>query len=218
MVLFQGLRKLPNHIYLSIGIFLFIFVFPLIDRTSVFDFFGPLAYSIMSLSILSIVEKKRKKTRPQFLYVLISLSIVFLWLMYYFDYKIIRILSFAFNIFVFSSATIIMIAQIVASKEVNSKVIIEVINGYLLIGVMFTLTNSLLFALNHNSFSMGNTELANLVYYSFITLTTIGYGDILPMTGTAKMASIFFGLSGQLYLTIIVALIIGKFLNNNNSK
>ena len=106
-----------------------------------------------------------------------------------------------------------MIRQIIASKEVDTKVVMEVINGYLLVGVMFTLTNTLLWELDHTSLNIPSAEFSNFVYYSFITLTTIGYGDISPQTEWTKMASILFGLSGQLYLTIIVAFIIGKFLN-----
>ena len=66
-------------------------------------------------------------------------------------------------------------------------------------------------------FCKENPEIANFVYYSFITFTTIGYGDIAPLSHTSKLASVFFGISGQLYLTIIMALIIGKFLSKKKN-
>ena len=216
MRIIQSIKRLPSHIYLLIGIFLFIFVFPLVDHISLFDFFGPLSYSIIIISLFSVIEK-RKDNEFKILAVLIIISVFFIWLRYFFQDKAINVLSFLFNIIVFISATIIMIRQIVESKKVDSKVIIEVINGYLLIGVMFTLTNTLIWELNHQSINIPTTEFSNLIYYSFITLTTIGYGDIAPQTEWSKMVSVLYGLTGQLYLTIIVALIIGKFLNKKNN-
>jgi len=216
MRLSEIIRKLPSHLYLFFGTMFFIFVFPLVDHSSLFDFIGPLSYSIIIISILSVIEKRRG-AEFKILTGLIIISLFFIWIMHFFHYRTINVLSFLFNIIVFVSATIIMIQQIVASEKVNARVIIEVINGYLLIGVMFTLTNTFIWGLNPDSLSIPAAEFSNLVYYSFITITTIGYGDISPQTEWAKMASILFGLMSQLYLTIIVALIIGKFLNNKNN-
>jgi hypothetical protein len=107
-----------------------------------------------------------------------------------------------------------MIKQIVSSKTVSAKVIVETISGYLLIGVIFGFLNSILFWVDPNSIGLGGKNgISNIMYYSFITVTTIGYGDISPISQAAKSLSILFGIISQLYLTIIMALIIGKFLN-----
>ena len=211
-----AIKQLPSHLYLSLGIFLFVFVFPIIDRSSLFDFIGPLSYSIITLSILGVIENKRQ-SKLKGLHILILISVILIWVMHLTNLNFFNILSFAFSIIVFMSASVIMITQIVESKSVDVKVIGEAINGYFLIGVMFTLTNTLLWTFNHDSIGIDTPEIANFVYYSFITLTTIGYGDIAPQSDFAKLASVFFGISGQLYLTIIMALIIGKFLNKKNN-
>jgi len=54
---------------------------------------------------------------------------------------------------------------------------------------------------------------SSFVYYGLVTLTTLGYGDISPSTALARSLSTFTALTGQLYLVIIMAIIIGKFLN-----
>ena len=136
MIFINTMKRLPSHIVLSLGIFLFVFVFPIIDRSIHFDFIGPLSYTIISLSVLSIIENKRQ-SKAKYLSVLIFISIVLIWVIHYSNLELLRILSFAFNIIVFMSATIIMIKQIVESKDVTPKVILEAINGYFLIGVMF---------------------------------------------------------------------------------
>jgi voltage-gated potassium channel len=54
--------------------------------------------------------------------------------------------------------------------------------------------------------------LSNLNYFSFTTLLTIGYGDILPVTLLAKRAVMFMGLTGHFYTVFITSIIIGKYL------
>jgi len=51
------------------------------------------------------------------------------------------------------------------------------------------------------------------LYFSFITITTTGYGDILPLKPIAKTLAIFLALFGQLYLTVIIGILIGKYLS-----
>ena len=214
MSFFQKIRSLPNHFYLFVGIILFVFVFPLVDNASVWDFFGPLSYSIILLSIVSVIEKKKQR-KMLWLYVLVLISVLLVWIQFfklgwYYNY-----LSFTFSIIVFISATVIMISQIVRTDKVDAKLVLETLIAYLLIGVMFSLTASLIYYIDPNSFNIEKGIFSEFVYFSFITLTTIGYGDISPQTDLARMVSIFFGLCGQLYLTIVMAFIIGKYLNKN---
>ena len=201
------LKNIPSHTFLFLGIFVFVFIYPLMDVTTVFEFVGPLSYSIIILSILSIVGRNERK-KSKALYYLVVLSILFIWLLYFIELPLIRYVSFVFNIIVFMMAFSRMIGQILASKEVTIKVVLEAINGYLLLGVMLTLSNVLLWQLNHDSFSNISSGMVDLTYFSFISITTIGYGDISPQTDIAKLVSVFFGLASQLYLTIIIALII----------
>ncbi|MEO1011510.1 MAG: potassium channel family protein, partial [Bacteroidota bacterium] len=57
-----------------------------------------------------------------------------------------------------------------------------------------------------------------LMYFSFITLLTIGYGDIAPITELAQKAAILIGLMGQFYLVIIMAVVVGKFVNQRHGR
>jgi voltage-gated potassium channel len=216
MGIIQQLRKLPNHIYLILGIVLFVFVFPIIDNASVLDIFGPISYTLILISALAVIEKKKSK-RLKWLSLLVIISVILIWLNYFRDMNVYILSSFLFNISVLLSVTIIMIAEIVKSKEVDAKLIMEAISGYLMIGVMFTLTNTLLYSLQPQSFILSSDgKISDIIYFSFVSLTTIGYGDISPQTDIARVVSVFFGLSGQLYLTIIMAFIIGKYLNKEN--
>jgi hypothetical protein len=52
-------------------------------------------------------------------------------------------------------------------------------------------------------------DLVDFNYYSFVTLTTVGYGDILAITRAARALSIFEAITGQLYLAIMISRLVG---------
>ncbi|SFR54914.1 Ion channel [Robiginitalea myxolifaciens] len=114
-----------------------------------------------------------------------------------------------------------IIKQVWRAKKVGRNVIYGLTSGYIclgLIGFFICLSIELvhpgsfqgLVAENSGTSTGALTE--QLMYFSFITLMTIGYGDILPITALAQKAAMFIGLAGQFYLVIITAVVVGKFL------
>jgi len=53
-------------------------------------------------------------------------------------------------------------------------------------------------------------------YFATVLLTTVGYGDIVPTNQIIKSVSIIIAITGQIYLTFVVAIIIGKYLASNS--
>jgi voltage-gated potassium channel Kch len=66
------------------------------------------------------------------------------------------------------------------------------------------------------SFSMPNVELSNIIYFSFTTLTTLGYGDITPVTWMARNLTILESAIGQIFLTVFIARMVGQELANRS--
>lgn len=207
------INKIPKSLYLLSSIFAFVFVFPLFDSTIFAQALDTFAYSIMLLSIFSIIDNKSRYLR-YFVIVAVILVIV----MYFFELEVLKLAAFTLSSIIFMISTGVMIHQIIISTSVTPKVIVETISGYLLIGVVLVFLNSMVMWVNPNAISLphhsSTQELSEIIYYSFITVTTIGYGDVLPVSQFAKSLSILFGIIGQLYLTIIIALIIGKYLTH----
>lgn len=203
------IQRIPKSTLLLTSIFLFVFVLPLLKLPDLLELFNTIAYSLILFSVFSIIDNKTK-----FLRYLILAAVMLVWIMFFSDFRLIRYVAFIFTIIVFVISTGIMIFQIISSKTVTAKVIVETINGYLLLGIILGFLNSILLWANPDAFGINETyRMSDIIYYSFITVTTIGYGDILPISPAAKSLSILFGVISQLYLTIIMALIIGKFLN-----
>lgn len=206
----QWILNIDKSIFLLLSIIAFVFIFPIIDNSMLHDFFVTLSYTLVLLSIFSIVEKKTKA-----LSYLIVVSIVANIVMLFADENLIEITAFLISMITFIFASVILIRHVAINKKVTSKVIIQAISGYLLIGVIGVLLNAIMLNFNENAikFSEVGNRFSSVVYYSFITLTTIGYGDVLPQSVIARSISMCIGVSGQLYLTIVIALIIGKFLS-----
>ena len=100
------------------------------------------------------------------------------------------------------------------SKEITLNIIAAAVSGYFLIGLfggqLCQLLN-LIFPGSFNIIDNGN-HLYSLTYYSFTTLTSLGFGDILPENPPAQSISLLIAITGQLYMTILVAILVGKYL------
>ena len=113
-------------------------------------------------------------------------------------------------------AAVIVIRGVVAGIQQDQRVsahsVMGVLTVYLLAGLIFGFAYGVMDAiagapvLSH----LGSDKHAEEVYFSYITLTTVGYGDIVPIAGAARMTSALEALFGQLYLVTIVALIVSN--------
>lgn len=136
------------------------------------------------------------------------------------DENVLEYLQLAAYFLFYIIVTLEIIKQVWNAQLVNKNVILGLISGYIAIGFVgffIFLTIELVYP---NSFSglvltSVNPEAISeeLMYFSYITLTTIGYGDILPITPLARKASILIGLVGQMYLVVITAIVVGKYVS-----
>jgi hypothetical protein len=107
---------------------------------------------------------------------------------------------------------------------VRARVTIETLRGaicvYFMVGYIFTLVYVLLELLYPGSFQIAHLHssaflhsayLADMVYFSFITLLAIGYGDITPLTPLGQNFVILEGIIGQFYLAILVARLVAVY-------
>ena len=109
-------------------------------------------------------------------------------------------------------ATLILI-HIFTSSRVNADIIFAALNVYLLIGVLWAMVYSMVEMLSPGSFyySLAAQDDANLrfgtegtslsLYFSFVTMTTLGYGDIIPATPATKSLATLQALLGQMQAT-----------------
>ena len=122
---------------------------------------------------------------------------------------------------------VLMIRHIARSRKVTPTIILSSINGYLLLGVLggallaiANLVDRLVYKLPTGIAFPGQAppELADYLYFSFVTLTTLGYGDVTPLSSLSRSIVILLAITGQLYMTILIAMLVGKFLARSEVK
>ncbi len=110
-----------------------------------------------------------------------------------------------------------VILQVWKEKSVNQHTLFGLISGFISLGFVGFFICLSIEVTNPSSFSLPDNGLGvvdNLMYFSFITIMSIGYGDIVPLTGVAQKASLLVGLIGEFYLVIITAIVVGKYLKD----
>jgi hypothetical protein len=113
------------------------------------------------------------------------------------------------------------IRQVVRSGPINANRVIGVICIYLLLGLIWSLFYVLINMFIPDSFSIqiGGSPFEQahpFLYYSFVTLTTLGYGDISPLGETARAMSTIEAILGQFYIAILVAGAVATFIARKN--
>ncbi len=112
-----------------------------------------------------------------------------------------------------------IIKQVWQAKKVSKNVIFGLVSGYIslgLIGFFICLSIEMAYPNSFSGLIEGISITENLMYYSYVTLLTIGYGDILPISALAHKAAILIGLMGQIYLVVITAIVVGKYINQSS--
>lgn len=112
---------------------------------------------------------------------------------------------------------------LVSPHRLDKALISASIAGYLLIIEIAVRIFMILFKLEGNyilsniDFSYHTKTFIDTVYYCTVTITSLGFGDIVPNSHSAKMLTSLLGLIGQFYLVIIMGIMVSKFTSSNNN-
>jgi len=93
---------------------------------------------------------------------------------------------------------------------------------YLLLGIALGVLNMFVYLLIPGSFTglpigPDSEQGMNLIYYTFVTMTTLGYGDISPVSPLARALAYITAVAGQFYIAILVGMMVGLYLSQNQS-
>ena len=119
------------------------------------------------------------------------------------------VLSLCFYGLFFGLMMISILSNIMKVKKVTADTIFGSICVYLLLGTLWAIVFGLIEISTPGSFNLGDDSALvfnyKFIYYSFVTLTTLGYGDITPVLPAARTLSSLEAVTGQLYIAILVA-------------
>ena len=194
---------------------------------------GPLVEEFVKLSILidilwsaifiSAIYAVSKKKRHIFIAVLLALPMLgAIWTKYFFQHKALTVVGSLCGAAFFLFAIIQMLIFIYSHKEVTRDLIVGAAVVYLFMALMWTFIFVAVETLHPGSFNLPDSPSTGatrqFVYYSFVTLTTLGYGDITPVTGLARSLCILEAVIGQLYLVVQVAWLVGVHVSQSMLK
>ncbi len=116
------------------------------------------------------------------------------------------------EILFFSYIACVMLSRILGEPVVSSDTIIGSVCVYLLIGISFAFFYMYIELLSPGSFSNTSAVVdgsgegsAAFLYFSLVTLSTVGYGDVVPLTDFARTLAGLEGIIGQMYIAILIA-------------
>jgi len=121
-----------------------------------------------------------------------------------------------FTVLLFFFVVSLMLRRIFHTRVVTRETLYLAVSTYLLVGVVWTIFYIVLELLSPGSFrfpgdSTATTFTAELYYFSFVTMTTLGYGDVTPINPMAKSLAILEAVSGVMFLGILVARLLGRY-------
>jgi len=120
-----------------------------------------------------------------------------------------------------------ILKDVFTGSRISSEQIFGSVCAYLLIGFLFSSIYGFISLVDHNAFAITDaleTELTTVnerrnsgffTYFSFVTMSTLGYGDIAPVSSAARSFAWVQAVLGQLYLAITVAALVGIHISRN---
>jgi hypothetical protein len=139
--------------------------------------------------------------------------IVSVWLLHFWAQPVLELVGSIFEVFFFAYTAATILSAVLRASDVSREVIAAAVVVYMFLGMFWAGLYSTLELLFPGSFTVpaGSTGPVSqpFVYFSFTTLTTLGYGDITPVSGAARAFATLEALLGQIYLAVLIARLVG---------
>jgi len=210
-----------NYIYMLIGLLMLILIGPSLSQKfeAVAQIIIQLMYvSVMLIGVWSIItERFWFRIGLGLAIVALILSVINFFMASKFIFVIGLAVSFLFLIL----SIYLAIRHILFSGKITSNKIIGSLCIYFLIGIIWGLIYifiAIFFTEPFNGLAQASeyAQMSDYIYFSFVTLTTVGYGDISPALPIARSFAYLEAICGQFYLAILVASLVGAYLTEHN--
>jgi ion channel len=116
------------------------------------------------------------------------------------------------NALLVATAPVVIARALIRRRLIDIQTVMGALCIYVLLGMLWAFTFGAIGALGTEPFFAQQTHatVADFLYFSFVTLTTTGYGDLTAAGGLGRAVAVLEALLGQLYLVTIVAVIVSR--------
>ena len=180
---------------------------------------------LMSLVFLSALLAIGGRLRTLVGALLVSPALVGEWLSYGWPGRSLSVVVFASGLLFIGFVVLEFLRFILRAPRVDFGVFCAGIATYLMLGLLWSFAYILVDHLVPNSFvftvgpdSSHSMNHFNALYFSFTTLSTVGYGDIVPVSGAARMLAIVEAVFGMFYVTLLIARLVSLYSSESPLK
>jgi hypothetical protein len=211
--------RIGRFLFLLISMVLFFALRPFLEEFAAISTVVSIFMTVILITAVYAVSVN--KTTYVIAVISVSVLIILRWLGALFELApLILPLEIGTTLF-FIFLLVVILSYIFRKKEVTSNVIMGSICAYLILGITWAEIFSMLEVIQPGSFRMpqlASEDSSTFLYFSFVTLTTLGYGDMVPLTSGAKAFSFLEAIFGQLYLAILIAKLVGTHIAQSSSQ
>jgi len=208
----------PDHsrrsVWLLILILVFLILNPLLEKDQMGE--AVLLFS-MYATLISATRALSERTRVRWPATLLAVSsMLAMTVAHFFPYRPLWIVNWAILAVFFGFISVGLFSYLGRPGAVTDDRIFVSVSLYLLLGMLWFSLYNLLEAVHPGSFALQSAPLSSLprgtlIYLSLATLTTLGYGDIVPVTPIARMVAALEAVAGVLYIAITVARLVAGY-------
>ena len=174
------------------------------------------------LTIIFVAAIHAISRRRMDVYVSLGLAIPMfacVWSNYWIENNNILMASQIFGV-LFVAFTISRLARFIFhEKEVTKEIIFAAVVVYLLMAITWAFLYLILEFFRPGSIAFPfdqSLDFYNFLYFSCVTITTLGYGDVLPLTQQASALAVLEAITGQMYLVVVVAWLVGMYVSRRS--
>jgi len=191
----------------------------LFDHTGI-RFLLDIFFTVILFTSIYAVSIKKGATLIAILLALPKLAST--WASSFITHPLLLLFDSIFGIIFIAYIIVLILRHIFRQDDVTLETIYGAIVVYILIGIMWFFLYNLTEFLHPLSFSMAADLTAEsrkaLFYFSFVTLTTLGYGDITPISAPARSLAMLEAIVGQMYIAVLIARLVGIHISQSLMK
>lgn len=209
-----------RYVLLFWAVLLFILVPPFVPESFFSGIIVTILLSIVTIQSVYILVENERNLKYGYAVGFFILSVI--WITHFLDrpeieYEVTNVLLLVY----FGYILFLLLKHMVRKKAVDLNMILIAVTVYLLLAIAGGFLFAFLNQLYDNAYNIsGNASfrLVDFIYYSFITITTLGYGDVLPLREETRIPAAILATGGQFYIAVVIAIIVSKYSTQRNEK
>ena len=209
-----------KYTLLLISLVLLMIASPIVSDSHVISFFIESFLFVVVIAITLWISG----TGKVFFFTAVSFAVIAMFFhypaMFVFDNKYMGLVALFTYLLYIGVAIIFMLGKIFSEKRITADTVKGSISVYLLIGIWWQVLYTAIWVFDQSSFTLQDSRVnsPDFFYFSFTTMTTLGYGDIIAKSHAAKTVAMLQAITGQMYIAILVARLVGLHIAHSQKK